>query len=870
MNPPKPPVLARWLLRMRPLGSRRSEVEADLYEVFLDRASRQGAARAAIRYYVDVLSVWRWNPSGIRILRDAAQDLSHGLRVFRRNPGAVAVAILGLALAIAVSTSVFSLLNAVVLRDVGVADPESAVRVSRAYDGGVSTAWSYGEYLALRDGSQQTAIEADLGDGAWFSAVPVTPADESAQMVHMAFVGGGYLTTFGASPLFGRILLPADDAPGAPPVVVVSYGFWTRRLAADPEIVGRQVWLNGLPVTVVGVAPRSFTGIVDGPPAFWAAFGVHHILNSGQPLTRTSSTPVHVVGRKPKNATLAQAQAQLAAVAAALGSQSHDPYHPTGVRLDSARSPLNQREARLVALIVAIVLTVVGLVVLLACVNVANLQLASAIARQREIGVRLALGATRARLVRQLVTESLALGLAGGAIGMLVTVWLVPTLAVLIQLPATVDAAPDVRVYLFLTLVSLGAGLGAGLAPARHGTRGDLMTPLKGDGPRAGASGRPSRMRATLIGAQAAASLVLLVAAALLTRAAVRATHVDLGFDARHLVSISPAFGREPYDVPRTKAYLNLALQRIRALPGVAAASLADVPPYGNGYGVFIFTRNGARYVTFLNRTDADYFATLGLRVVRGRTYTAEEVAANAPVAVISETLARDFWPGVDPVGSSLETFDKTSNARVIGVVSDAITARLRELRTAGVYWPLVNVQASRIVIRTTQPPEALVPPLRDVIQPLDPKVRLNIALVSDGLQKELDEPRVLASLTGALAALALGLAVVGIYGVTSFVTGQRTREIGVRIAVGATGADVLRLLLADSLRPVSIGLGVGVVAALLASRVFTGVLYGMKAQDPVAFAGAAIVLFASAALAVYVPTRRAARVDPVFALRES
>jgi predicted permease len=865
---PRPPRLARGLLRLRPLGTRRAEIEADLHEVFVERMARHGARHAGFRYYVDVLSVWRWNPSGVRLLRDMVQDLSHGIRVFRRNPAAVLVTIVGLSLSIAVSTSVFSLLNAVAFRPVGVADPESVVRVLRAQQNGISNGWSYGEYLAVRDRSRLTALEAVFGDSARFSATP--PADDDQQSVSMTFVGGGYLATFGARPAYGRILAPADDAIGAPPVAVVSHGFWTRRLGADPTIVGRLVWLNGVPVTVVGVAPRSFTGITDNPPAFWAPFASYHVLYSGSPLTGTSRAIVNVLGRISKGATLAQAEAELGSAAVALGWE-HEEYATTGVRLESARSRFGRAsEARLVALVVTIVLTVVGLVVLLACVNVANLQLASAIARQREIGVRLALGATRARLVRQLVTESVALGLAAGVIGLLVTVWLLPALALAVRIPVTVDASPDVSIYLFLAVVSLGAGIGAGLAPARHGTRGDLMTPLKGDGMRVGASGRPGRTRATLIGVQAAVSLVLLVLAGLLTRAMVRATQVDVGFDARQLVSIAPAFARERYDAARIQAYWDAALTRVRALPNVRAASVARYLPYGDGQGVTIFPRNGIRYTTYVNETRADYFSTLGLRVVRGRVYTAAEVASGAPVVVISETLAKDFWPGEDPVGSSFARFEQSSNSTVIGVVSDAIIARLRELGAAAIYRPMTKAQGGRILIRTSAAPEAIVPAIRDALQPIDPRVRLDINLVSTGLQKELDEPRILASLAGALAALALGLAVVGIYGVTSFVAGHRTREIGVRIAVGASTRDVMRLLLGDSLRPVSIGLAAGLVLALPASRLFAGILYGVKAQDPLAFTAAVFVLFVSAAAAVYVPTRRAARVDPVLVLRQS
>ena len=295
-------------------------------------------------------------------------------------------------------------------------------------------------------------------------------------------------------------------------------------------------------------------------------------------------------------------RAELGAVAAAAATPEPGIGPITGVRLDPAGSRFSGSDGAVLALVVTIVLTLVGLVVLLACVNVANLQLASALARRREIGVRLALGAARARIIRQLVTESLALGLAAGAIALLLTIWLGPTLAALVRLPVTVDMTPDVRVYLFLSLISIAAGIGAGLAPARHGTRGDLLTPLKGDGPRAG-SGRPSRMRSTLIGVQAAASLVLLVLAALLTRATISATQVDIGFDARPLVTIAPAFARERTDAAKTQAYWDLALERVRGLPNVRAASLTLYPPYGGLLATRELKRNGVRYEAYLHET---------------------------------------------------------------------------------------------------------------------------------------------------------------------------------------------------------------------------------------------------------------------------
>jgi predicted permease len=859
----RPPRLARWLLRARPLGSRRAEVEADLEEMFVQRAIRSGRFRAGLRYFVDVLSVWRWNPSGARLFREAAQDFAYGLRVFRRSPGTVATTIGGLALAIGVSTSIVTLLNATAFLPVGVADPESAIWLERAWKEGMTHGWSYADYLSLREKSRDTRIEASslTGNSVLYRSTAPTLTDADAQRVRTAVVSGGYMTTFGARPLFGRILSVDDDVAGAQAVAVAGYTFWTRRLHADPAAVGRVVWLNGKPVTIVGVADRRFTGISDEPPALWMSFAGERALNGGPP----NYILVAVHARKPVGVTIAQAEGELSALAAAVGRESTDTHPAVGVRAHYAS---DRPRPKGLPLIVSLVLISVGLVVLLACVNVANLQFASAFARQREIGVRLAIGASKARIVRQLVTESIALGWAAGAMGLVFAFWLGPVLANVIGIPITFDLRPDGRVYGFLVLVSCAAGIGAGLAPARYGTRGDLLTALKGDGARVGSSGRPGRPRAILIAVQAAASIVLLIVATLAARAAVNAARIDPGFETERLVAVSMTLGQND----AAKAYLDVALDRVRSLPGVQAASLTDTTPYAATLGID-FTRDGVRHRALLTHTQADYFSTLGLRIVRGRTYTEAEVATAASVAVVSESLARRLWGGDDPLGQVLEEFrviEKAPPVTVIGVVSDTITARLHDIRPAAIYRPLRQMPTARMLVKTSGPPHALLPALRGTLQPIDPRVRVETRLVEDGRQEELETPRRLATVAGSVAALALVLAVIGIYGVTTFVTGLRTREIGVRLAVGASPADVVRLLLGESLRPIAIGLACGIGAATIGAQAFQGAMYGVTARDPGAFAAAAVVLLIAAVAAVYFPTRRASRLNPVVVLRQS
>jgi predicted permease len=633
-------------------------------------------------------------------------------------------------------------------------------------------------------------------------------------------------------------------------------------------VIGREIWLNGKPVTIVGVTPRTFTGFTDQPPSLWAPFASYEVLYGGSPLNRSSVVGVDIRGRIPPGVTREQAQADLSGVAAAVASTTPGLGTTAGVRLDPAGSRFSGPDSGIMVLTVTIVLVVLALVVLLACVNVANLQLASAIARSREIGVRLALGAARSRIIRQLVTESLALGLTAGIIGLTLAIWLSPMLASVVRLPVTVDLTPDARVFLFVSILSILAGVGAGLAPARHGTRGDLMTPLKGDAPRDG-SRRPGRTRSILIGVQAAASLVLIVLAALLTRATVRATQVNIGFDAEHLLAAAPDFTRERYDNAKGRAYWMAALDRLRGLPGVQSASLALYSPYGGARTMSQVVRDSRSVTVYSNEVRPDYFSTLGLRIVRGRPFTDAELSGDARVAMVSESMAREFWPGQDAIGQSLKPFDG-SNDLVVGVVSDAITEHHRERSAAILYRPLRQYESARVVIRTQGAPEGMVPVVRDALRTIDPGVRLEMSLPASTLRDQIEEPRILAGLAAGLAALALALAIVGIYGVTSFVTGQRTREIGVRVAVGASRHDVLRLLLRDGLRPIAIGMAAGTVVALLGGQLMAGVLYGVGGSDPVAFGAAIALLLVSAAAAVLIPARRAAAVDPAFVLRQS
>ena len=863
---------ARWGLRLTPVRrDERSAVEADLRELFDERRRERGAAYAHWRLYRDVASLRRAKPaasdgaaSGARVslVSDAWIDLRYAARLFARQPAILLLTVAGLSLGLAVATSAFSIMNAAALRGEGLVDPDRAPGVLRIEGNAVSTAWRYDEFRHLRDGATRMQIEGVLTGTA---QVQTIAADAEAPSTAVAFVSGGFFAATGARIIAGRPLEAADDERAGPPPVVVSFVFWTSRLNQDPQAMGRTIRIGRADATIVGIAAREFA--VPGNRRLWLPLNAYGAVYDPGAIGGAPETGIEVFGRLMPGVSLAEAEAQLSGVAAALPAEAGQ----LAARLDR-HAGLGRASGADALAIGLVVFAGIGLVLLLACANVATILLSTAIAREREMGMRAALGAGRGRLIRQLVTESLALGAAAAIIGLTLAWWAIPLIGSMIEAPPGTDLAPDFTVFLFLALATLVTSLAAGLAPAWHGRGRDLLTALKG-----GEGGQqrvaPRRLRSMLVVTQAAVSVILIVISTLFARATVRAANIDVGFDAAGLYAVSPGLG-DPFagNGAANMDFLMRAAPEVLAIPGIASATAAELTPF-SGIARTSMTREEPSRAVNLNATDANYFTTMGLRTLAGRTYTNGEVASAAPVAVISESLARAYWPGRSPLGEMLPERIPMASTRpvVIGVVTDAIAARVHERGTLAIYEPLGGEAArfAQLLVRVAPGTTGAVDQASQRLRALHPHADVRFESIAARLRQETGRPRMLATLTGIVGVIAIVLCVLGLYGLTASLVGQRSREMAVRAAIGAEPRDLLRLLMWDSLRPVVVGVSAGAGAAFLTGRlVEAAVFFGVPASDPVAFAGAAATLLTAAVLAVLVPTRRAASVDAAQVLR--
>lgn len=870
-HPPRLPAPARWLLRLasRPRETH-GEIEDDLEELFTARRRERGLVHAHWRLYRDLASLVRAprvaarpvrRQSRLAVFRDAGMDLRYAARLFARQPAILLLAIVGLSLGLGIATAAFSIMNAAVLRGEGLVDPDGAPGVVRVTDRSTSTTWAYDEFLRLREGATRMRVEAVVTDSAQVRAASTDAEPPSAGL---AFVSGGFFAATGGRVAAGRALEPADERHAGPPPAVVSHAYWRAALGADPDVIGRTIRIGRADATIVGVAEGGF--LVPNNRSFWLPLSAYGAVYGGQ---RTPATGLQVFGRLLPDAAPAEAAAQLSGVAAALQTPAAGDS-PLRVQLDPEAGLGRSSSADTMA-IAATVFVVIGLVLVLACANVATVLVSAAITREREMGVRAALGASRGRLVRQLVTESLALGSVAAMVGVMVAQWAMPLIARMIDAPAGYDLAPDVTVYVFLALVTLATGVGAGLAPALHGRGTDLVSPLKGEARQRRLA--PKRLRSLLLMTQSAVAVVLIVMAALFVRATTRSAAIDAGFDAAGVYAVSAGLGYGSSEAQRSDFWTR-AFAEAQAVQGVAAVTLTELSPFTGNTRTSVDRQDPSR-VVHVHLTGPEYFDTLGIRTLTGRTYTREETAATAPVAVVSESLARAYWPGQSPLGQMLPPQIPMASARpvVIGVVADTITARLHERNRLSVYTPLGpgHMQFAELLIKVAPGTTGAIDDAVRRLRALDPQASVRIASVAGLLEQEASRPRTLAVLTGIVGLVAIVLCVIGLYGLTASVVAQRTKEMAVRAAIGADARRLLRLLVWDSLKPVALGLAAGVAVTLVAGRVVVAsMFFNVPPDDPIALAGAVAMLLAAALVAVLVPARRAARVDAAVVLKGS
>ena len=804
-------------------------------------------------------------------------DLRHAVRTLERSPLLTLVVVVSLALGIGANTTMFSLVNALLLRPAPANHPERLASVfTSESDGRRYGASSYPDYLDYRD--RNPAFESLAA----FSPSPMslTVAGKSQRLLG-TIVSGNYFSMMEVRPALGRTLLPDDDLPGAPPVVMVSHGLWTRRFGSDPALVGRPLSINGHPFQVVGVLPSSFRGAVMGiTPDLFVPFSTVALAHPGSDrLDHRGNRGLLLTGRLKSGRTPADAQREMNGVRMALARE-----YPT----DSARvaTVLPESESRIfpsirgaVVAFTALLVSVVGLVLLVACANVAGLMLARGAARRREIGVRLALGASRGRIVRQLLCESLLLGLLGGAAGLGLAYWGTDLLLAFkppVPIDITLDLRPDLAVMVFTLVLSLATGVVFGLLPALEATRVDLL-PAINETPTG--TRRGSRLRSSLVVAQVAVTLLLLLGAGLMLRGLSRAARLDPGFDVDHTVAVSFDLRLRGYDDARGKAFERELLERVAALPRVRGAALDEHLPLGFGgqsSGIAIEGHTpGPREILEIGSdvVSAGYFATLGLPIVMGRDFGPQDHEGARGVAIVNQTFARRFWPGSDPIGRrlSLDTSGGGGWLEVVGVAKDSKYRTLGEDPRPFFYLPLSQVYGPEmtLVVRADGDPRTMLASVRRAALSLDPGLPLfDEKTMFEHLGITLFPSRLASTVLGVFGLMAMILAAVGLYGVVAFAVGQRTREIGVRVALGASPRDVQGLIVGQGLKLAVIGIAIGLAAAAVTMRLTASLLFGLSPTDPATFAGISLLLLSATLFASWLPARRAARVDPMSALK--
>ena len=812
------------------------------------------------------------------LIEEFTQDLRFGARTLRRNPGFAAIAVLTLALGIGANAAIFSVVNAVLLRPLPWSEPDRAVMIWSKWTSFDKTWVASGEVVDYKKRSRTLSDVAAWSDG----QVNLT-GDGEPERVAAANVTANLFPVLGVQPMIGRVFTGSEDVPNGPNVVVLGFGLWKRRYASDPSIVSRTILINGQSFQVLGVMGPDFVLPTDfqnpEPTQLWTP------LQLDPASTDHGNHGLYAAGRLQPGATVRQAADDLSQIAKAMTKEG---LYPVQMQFDTVVLSLTDEVVGNVRRAVWLLFGAVGFLLLIACANVANLLLARAEARQREIAVRSALGAGGWRVVRQLLTESLVLsslsaivGLGLAYAGVSFLAWWNPA-----NIPRVAGVALDGRVLVFTAAVALATSVIFSLVPALRALKTDLTDSLKDGGQSASAGGARQRFRNGLVVVEMALAVVLLVGAGLMLRSLWALQRVPLGFEPSGVLTMRIALPAASYEQPeQVELFFRQLLDRVRQLPGVRAAGAARSLPLGSPIGDFGLMVEGYQPPPGTNAkgdwqivTDG-YFAAMGERVVRGRGIEATDTADSMLVALVNEEMARLYWNGRDPIGGRLKIGGdpKRPFVTVVGVVADVRHNGITDVIKEKFYVPHTQwnqavgfpIRAMTLVIRAGSDPSALVGPARQAVRSLDPSLPVaNVRLMNDVVGAVLSTPRFTGILLGSFAVLALLLSAIGIYGVLSYLVSRRTREIGIRVAIGAGRAEVLRLVLRSGITLALTGVAIGIGFALWASRLMSGLLHDVKPADPVTFTTVGLLLTGVALVASLVPAWRATRVDPVVALK--
>ena len=822
-------------------------------------------------------------------MKDLWQDLRHGARVLLKSPSFSVVAVLSLALGIGANTTIFTVVNAILLDPLPVKDISQLVEVD-TIDAKTQVGFAGATKLGLsfrnfQDYQQQNEVLAGM------SCILATPLTWSGgaepRQVNGQMVSANYFDVLGLRPAAGRFFLPDEDTKlGGNNVAVVSYSFWANKLGSDKDEVGKTLTLNAMPYTIIGVAPKGFKGTFTFSSAeqIWIPASMYPQVLTGfakEFFNDRRFLNALAVGRLKPEMGLGQAEASLKTIAAKL--EKDFPKDNGGRSI--ALTPLTEAAvgANLhdqIALAGTMMMTVVGLVLLIACANLANLLLARAARREKEMGLRAALGASRLRLIRQMLTECILLALLGGAAG-LVIAYVGRTVLWSFRPPFIeqndIDLSFDLPVLLFTLGISLFTGLLFGLAPAFRTSVPDLAETLKLGGRGGSVGWGRSKLRSLLVVSEIALSLVALVGAGLFIRSMRDAQKMDPGFESKNLFMLAFDLGALHYDEGRGQQFLRSAIEQANSTPGVKSAAAASNFALGGGLARTVFPEGedestGYRgTLTQLDDITPGYFDALRVPMIRGRLFTDADRKETTPVAIINEAVAKKFWPNQDAIGKRFHFFGDTTLREVVGIARNSVVNAIGEVPVPLVYLPVTQdyAPAATLQVQTKGKPEAVIAGVREQIQSLEPNLAItNVQTIGQIIDAGLWAPEMGAALLALFGGLALVLAAVGVYGVLAYSVTQQTREIGIRMAMGAERSHVLRLVVGQGLKLAGAGLALGIVIALALTRQLSSLLFGVSAYDPLTYAGVVVILGIVALLACYIPAQRATRVDPLVALR--